>query len=94
VFVGGTSINPGIRLVKDPTWPGIAADFQKGFDVLKSLKCDVFLGAHGGYYGMKAKYARIGGAVNPFVDPEGYKKFVVASEKVFLDQVAREKGEK
>jgi len=92
VFVGGTSINPGIRLAIDPTWPGIAADFQKGFDVLKGLKCDVFLGAHGGYYGMKAKYARINEPTNPFIDPEGYKQFVAKSEKTFHDQVAREKA--
>lgn len=92
VFVGGTSINPGVYFVGKPTWPGIAEDFQKGFDVLKSLKCDVFLGAHGGYYGMNEKYKRISAGTNPFIDPAGYKAFVEKSEKTFHDQLAREKA--
>lgn len=92
VFMGGTSINPGVHFVGKPTWPGIAEDFQKGFDVLKSLKCDLFLGAHGNYYGMKAKYERLGSGANPFLDPEGYKAFVAKSEKTFQDQLAQEKA--
>jgi metallo-beta-lactamase class B len=52
----------------------------------------VFLGAHGGYYGMAAKYEKMKGGVetNPFVDPDGYREFVDRAEKVYLDQLARE----
>src|SRR5580704_10532891 len=77
VFVGGTTINPGVRLVGHPTYPGIAEDFRKTFQTLRSLKCDVFLGAHGGYYGMIEKYKRTqkGEQPNPFIDPEGYRAF-------------------
>jgi len=95
VFVGGTSINPGVRLVKNPTWPGIANDFEKGFQVLRGLKCDVFLGAHGNYYGMLAKRKRQEAdpsAENPFIDPRGYRAFVDKSEEVFRAQVAAERG--
>ncbi|MCU1325727.1 MAG: Beta-lactamase [Bryobacterales bacterium] len=92
VFVGGTSINPGVHFVGKPTWPGIAEDFQKGLDVLKSLKCDVFLGAHGGYYGMNAKYGQIGKGANPYIDPAGYRAFVEKSEKTFHAQLASEKA--
>ncbi|MDE3197535.1 MAG: subclass B3 metallo-beta-lactamase [Acidobacteriota bacterium] len=92
VFVGGTTINPGVRLVKDPLWPGIAADYETAFRVLRSLHCDVFLGAHGAYYGMREKIRRMGGPVNPFIDPEGYRNFIDKSEKTFLDQVAAEKA--
>lgn len=91
VFVGGTSINPGVHFVGKPTWPGIAEDFQKGFEVLKSLQCDLFLGAHGNYYGMKGKYERMGAGGNPFVDPAGYRVFVAKSEKTFEAQLAQEK---
>ena len=95
MFVGGTSINPGVRLVKEPTtWPGIAADFEEGFRVLRGLKCDVFLGAHGNYYGMLEKRKRMeGGGANPFIDPKGYLEFVNKSEKTFRAQVAAEHGE-
>lgn len=91
VFVGGTSINPGVHFVGQPTWPGIAEDFQKGFSVLKGLKCDIFLGAHGNYYGMNAKYEKLTAGGNPFLDPDGYRAFVAKSEKVFQEHLAMEK---
>jgi metallo-beta-lactamase class B len=90
VFVGGTSVNPGVRFGKNPTWPGMKEDFEKNFRVLRSLRCDVFLGAHGNYYGMAEKIRRMKGPVNPFVDPEGYKKFVDEAEKEFQRRVAAE----
>jgi metallo-beta-lactamase class B len=91
VFVGGTTINPGVRLVRDPTWPGIAEDYEKTFRILRSLKCDVFLGAHGGYYGMLAKHEKMSqGKANPFIDPQGYRDFIDRAEKVFRAQVASE----
>jgi len=94
VFVGGTTINPGVHLVDHPTYPGIAEDYKRTFQTLRSLKCDVFLGAHGGYYGMIEKYKRMqeGTQSNPFIDPEGYRAFIESAEAHFLDQLSREKG--
>jgi metallo-beta-lactamase class B len=64
------------------------------FRVLKSLPCDVFLGAHGNYYGMEAKYARMKeGAANPFIDPEGYKNYVTEREQTFLAELAKQKAD-
>ena len=93
VFVGGTAINPGVRLVGHPTYPRIAEDYQKTFQTLRSLKCDVFLGAHGRYYGMIGKYKRLEQGVkpNPFIDPQGYRVYVDAAESHFLDQLSQEK---
>jgi len=52
---------------------------------------DIFLGAHGGYFGMEAKYERMkAGAAMPFVDPEGYKKYVDEREKAFRNALARQ----
>jgi len=60
--------------------------------VLKSLPVDVFLGAHGNYFGMEEKYARMKpGSQNPFIDPDGYKKFVAQKEQDFRDELARQK---
>jgi metallo-beta-lactamase class B len=94
VFVGGTSINPGVRFVDRPTYPGIAEDYARTFRVLRALKCDVFLGAHGGYFGMPAKRERQKQRpdVNPFIDPEGYRAFIDQSEKTYLEQLRRENG--
>ena len=58
VVIGSPNVNPGYRLVDNNDYPEIADDFAKTFQVLKALPCDVFLGAHGGYYGMIEKYER------------------------------------
>jgi metallo-beta-lactamase class B len=94
VFVGGTTINPGVHFVGQPTYPGIAEDYAKTFRVLRGLKCDVFLGAHGGYFGMLAKRERQKQQpdANPFIDPTGYREFVDRSEKAYLEQLQRERG--
>jgi metallo-beta-lactamase class B len=93
VIVGGTTINPGVRLVHQPTYPGIADDYARTFRILRALPCDIFLGAHGGYYGMQEKYKKMvaGAAVNPFIDPEGYRAFIDGAEKTFQDALAKEK---
>jgi metallo-beta-lactamase class B len=91
VIVGGVSANEGYRLVNNTVYPQMAADFEKTFRVLKGLPCDVFLGAHGSYYDMETKYARIkDGGANPFIDPDGYKNFVAEHEKIFIAELARQ----
>jgi len=57
VIVGSPNVNPGYKLVNNAKYPEIARDYERGFQVLKSLPCDVFLGAHGAYYDMEAKHA-------------------------------------
>ncbi|HZR66325.1 MAG TPA: subclass B3 metallo-beta-lactamase [Terriglobales bacterium] len=91
VIVGSPNVNPGYKLVDNAAYPQIAPDYEKGFQVLRSLHCDVFLGAHGNYYDMESKYARMKqGAENPFIDPEGYKKYVDEREQAFRVELARQ----
>ncbi len=92
VIVGSPNVNSGYRLVHNAAYPGIARDYERTFRVLKSLDCDVFLGAHGSYYGMEAKYARIKSGGNPFVDPEGYKRYVAEREQAFRAALARQEA--
>ena len=92
VIVGSPNVNSGYKLVKNAAYPGIAADFERTFRVLKSLDCDVFLGAHGSYYGMEEKYARMKSGTNPWVDPEGYRKYVAEREHAFRAELARQEG--
>jgi metallo-beta-lactamase class B len=89
VFVGSTSA-PGYKLVNNPGYPGIVADYEKTFRLLKSLPCDVFLAAHGQFYDMlgKAKVLEQGSGSNPFIDPEGYKRYLETSEKSFRKLLA------
>jgi metallo-beta-lactamase class B len=91
VVVGSPNVNPGYKLVNNTLYPGIAQDYEKMFRVLKALPCDVFLGAHGGYYGMEAKFARVKeGAANPFIDPDGYKKYVSDKEEEFRAELKKQ----
>ena len=92
VIVGSPYVNPGYQLFNNFQYLDIARDYEKTFQVLAALPCDLFLGAHGAYFGMDAKLAKLKkGGPNPFVDPEGYKKFVAATEKAFRDEVARQR---
>jgi metallo-beta-lactamase class B len=91
VIVGSPNVNPGYKLVNNPQYPQIAADYEKMFRVLKQLPCDIFLGAHGSYYNMQAKYARLkNSATNPFIDPEGYKNLVSEKENQFRSELAKQ----
>ncbi|HEX3470868.1 MAG TPA: subclass B3 metallo-beta-lactamase [Silvibacterium sp.] len=93
VIVGSPNVNPGYKLVNNKSYPQIAQDYEQTFRVLKALPCDVFLGAHGSYYEMQAKYARIkNGGANPFVDPAGYKAYVADRERAFLDELHRQES--
>jgi metallo-beta-lactamase class B len=93
VIVGSPNVNPGYKLVNNATYPQIAADYEKTFRVLRSLPCDVFLGAHGAYYDMEAKYPRLKeGSANPFIDPEGYKAYVADREQAFRAELAKQGG--
>jgi metallo-beta-lactamase class B len=91
VIVGSPNVNPGYKLVGNAQYPQIAQDYEHGFKVLKSLPCDVFLGAHGNYYGMEAKFGRMkAGAANQFVDPDGYKSYVAEREQSFRDELKKQ----
>jgi metallo-beta-lactamase class B len=91
VIVGSPNVNPGYKLIHNNAYPQIAQDYQRMFDVLQSLPCDIFLGAHGGYFGLEEKYPHLkAGATNPFIDPDGYKKFVADKEQEFHTELAKQ----
>jgi metallo-beta-lactamase class B len=93
VIIGSPNVNPGYQLVNNAAYPQIADDFEKNFRVLKSLPCDLFLGAHGDYFGLLAKYPKLKpGAPNPFIDPAGYRRYVAEKEQSFRNELANQKA--
>jgi len=92
VIVGSPNVNAGFRLVNNAKYPGIAEDYSHTFEVLKSLHCDIFLGAHGDYYGLERKYPRYA-AEGPsvFIDPDGYRAYVAERERAFHRELDRQK---
>lgn len=91
VIVGSPNVNPGYRLANNARYPAIAEDYARGFRVLKSLPCDVFLGAHGSYFEMEAKYVRLNpNGSNPYIDSAGYKNYVADREQAFLAELQKQ----
>jgi len=92
VIVGSPNVNAGYYLVGNKNYPGIAEDYVMTFSVLKGLHCDIFLGAHGEYFGMKEKYEKFkAGDKDAFVDPKGYQAWLAVKEKAFRDEWERAK---
>jgi len=97
VIVGGVSFWSEYHFVATPghavSYPGIADDFQQTFATLRSLPCDVFLGAHGVYFDLLSKLARYpqqGPSV--FIDPAGYKAFVADAQQTFEQALRRQQA--
>jgi metallo-beta-lactamase class B len=91
VIVGSPNVNPGYKLVGNKAYPQIAADYQRGFAVLRTLPCDIFLGAHGSYFDLTGKYPRWrAGDKDAFIDPEGYKAYIANREEAFQNELARQ----
>jgi metallo-beta-lactamase class B len=95
VFVGSPN-TLDYRFVEKESYPGIAADFEKTFAVLKKLHCDIFLSDHGSFFSFEQKRERLarGETPNPFIDPDGYKRFVSEKEKEFQQKLDAQKNEK
>lgn len=93
VFAGSATINPGTRLVRTPSYPGIADDYRRTFRVLESLQPDVFLAAHASFFDLAGKRERAAteGAV-AFVDPDGYRRRIADQKAAFEELVATEEA--
>ncbi len=94
VIVGSPNVNAGYKLKNNAEYPQIAQDYERTFRVLKALPCDVFLGAHGAYFGMLEKVvsAQKSQSSNPFIDPAGYKSYVAAREQAFIAELKKQQG--
>lgn len=92
VFPGSTSVNPGTRLVKNPSYPSIADDFRRTFDRLVSLTPDIYLAAHASAFDLAGKRARMKTeGVQAFVDPEGYRRLHAQKREAFEALVKKER---
>jgi metallo-beta-lactamase class B len=102
VIVGSPSILPGYNLIDDKKYPQMAADYTRQFQTLKSLPCDLFLGAHGVFFDLLLKYDRlqavkargpVSPTSNPFRDSAGYQNFVADRQQAFKTELAKQKAQ-
>lgn len=86
--------SPTYDLVTNKKYPTIEADYLASFAWLKKQKVDIFLGSHAGFFDLKDKAAELrnGKSPNPFIEPQGYKDFIDASEKAFLEKLKTQKA--
>lgn len=94
VFICSMRVNPGVKLVNNKSYPNIAADFEKSFATLRTLPCDIFLAAHGNQFGMLERIKRMeqNPRENPFIDPQGYKDYIVKYETAFREELKKQQA--
>lgn len=92
MFVCGVSF-PGFDLVDNPHYPNIEQDFLRTYDRLGQMRCDVFLAAHGGMFGLTEKRERLlAGDRNAFVDAEGCRNLIDRTRAQFEREVERQRA--
>jgi metallo-beta-lactamase class B len=93
VFPDGAGFNPGYRLAKDPSYPGIATDYRRTHHFLEMLKPDIWLAQHNEYYDFEGKRKRAETeGISAWIDPEGYRRFIAGKKRAFEDEVDLELG--
>lgn len=91
VSVCSLSLLPFMSLVEPESYPGIRSDFERSFRTLRSLPTDIFLASHGSFFDMNRKRAERANAkdpVEPFIDREGYLRYIDRAEENFRELLA------
>jgi metallo-beta-lactamase class B len=92
-FPDGAGLNPGYRVMKDPSYPGIDADYRTTHHRLEMLKPDIWATAHPEASLMEEKRERAKTeGVAAWIDPEGYRLWVWKEKREFEDLVNEEMG--
>ena len=100
VVIFGSASVLSYRLVARPgrpaSYPGIAQDFEHTFQVLPTLPCDIFLGAHGSFFSMldKLRRAQAGAGEAVWVDPAGYRAEIAQQEQAFRAALGRQRDQR
>ena len=91
LIVCSFGVNANYILVDNPDYPQIADDYRATFAKARALPVDVFLGAHGSWYDLAAKYeqlqTRAPDILNPFIDRAGYLAHIDMQEGRFEEML-------
>lgn len=93
VLPNGLSINPGYHVARDESYFGIGDNFRRTLRVLETLKPDVWLAPHTETYDFEGKLRRSATeGVKAWVDPDGYRLWLLEQRENFEATVNRELG--
>jgi metallo-beta-lactamase class B len=74
-------------------YPGIRADFERSFRTLRSLPLDIWVTSHAREFGRYRKFserARVADPVAPFIDRDGYLRYIDSAEMRFRNLLAEQ----
>ncbi|WP_257170018.1 subclass B3 metallo-beta-lactamase [Bradyrhizobium sp. SRS-191] len=92
-FPDGAGFNPGYRLAKNPSYPGITDDYRNTHHALEMIKPDIWLAEHNEYYDFEGKRKRAETeGLSAWIDPQGYRRFISGKKRAFEDAVDEELG--
>lgn len=85
------TINSGKKLISNPTYEGVAKDFNNTYSSQKHMDVDIWVAAHGSQYGLHDKF-KPGQLYSPetFVDPDGLIDAVEKLEIKYIKQINSE----
>ena len=93
VFSSGTAIDPGYRLVNNPSYPGIADDYRRTFQVLAGLEPDMWLDANTEVFDFEGRLARVPrDGMAAWLDRLGYHRWVSRMRAKFEATVSAQSG--
>jgi metallo-beta-lactamase class B len=93
VFPDGTSINPGYRLAKDPSYVGIENNYRNTLHILEMLKPDIWLSSHTDFFDFEEKRKIFDTeGVKAWIDPEGYRIRIAGERSKFEAEINTELG--
>jgi metallo-beta-lactamase class B len=93
----GLTVLDTTHLLDNAGYPDIVSDYEKTFAAMRKLPVDIFIGAHPSYYGGAAKAAALKAnpsGANPFIDPDGYQRYIDNGEKRFREALAKQQQSK
>jgi metallo-beta-lactamase class B len=93
VDVCSLTLFPFVSLIEPEAYPGIRADFERSFEMLRSLPADIFLASHSEMFGLHLKRQELTTAAdssNPFIDHAGYLAYIDRSEQRFREQLMKQ----
>jgi metallo-beta-lactamase class B len=92
VFPEGMSINPGYRVARYPSYPGIADAYEKTFKILDSLDADIMLPSHTSFFDFETRRARAEEEhdEDAWVDPGAYHALIADRKRTYKKWVEHE----